>query len=148
MTNLTRWNPLKSLSRLDPAAEFDDFFRGFGLRPAWSNFEVLPDMRLDVSEDEKAYRVKAEIPGVDKKDIDLSIDGNQILISAEVKRDTKKKEGEKDICSERYYGKMYRAFSTPTDVDGTKAEARYESGVLTLTLPKKSNGQSRKIAVN
>jgi HSP20 family protein len=148
MTTLTRFNPFKSLSRLDPTADFEDFFRGFGARPAWSNLEMVPDIRLDVSEDEKAYRVKADIPGVDKKDIDLSIDGNQIVISAEVKRESNKKEGEKDICSERYYGKVYRAFSTPADVDGTKAEAHYENGVLSLTLPKKSNGHSRKIAVN
>jgi HSP20 family protein len=136
------------LSRFDPTADFDDLFRSFGMRPAWPKLETLPDMRLDVSEDDKAYRVKAEIPGVDKKDIDLSIEGNQIAITAEVKRDSKKKEGEKDICCERYYGKMYRAFSTPTDVDSAKAEAHYESGVLTLILPKKPNGQSRKIAVN
>jgi len=148
MSNLTHWNPFKSLSRLDPTADFEDFFRGLGLRPAWANLETAPSMRLDVSEDEKAYHVKAEIPGVDKKDIDLLIDGNQIAISAEVKRESKKKEGERDICSERYYGKMYRAFSTPSDVDGAKAEARYEGGVLTLVLPKKPNGQSRKIAVN
>jgi len=148
MNTLTRFNPFKSLSRLDPTADFEDLFRGFRLRPAWSNFEVVPEIRLDVTEDDKAYRVKAEIPGVDKKDIDLSIDGNQIAISAEVKRESTKKEGEKNVFSERYYGKMYRSFSTPTEVDAAKAEARYDSGVLTLTLPKKGNGQSRKIAVN
>lgn len=148
MSSLTRFNPFKSLSRLDPTADFEDFFRGFGMRPAWPNVDIVPEIRLDVSEDDKAYRVKAEIPGVEKKDIDLSIDGNQIAISAEVKRESTKKEGEKEICSERYYGKVYRAFSTPTDVDAAKAEAHYDKGVLSLTLPKKGNGQSRKIAIN
>jgi HSP20 family protein len=148
MTMLTRFNPFKPLSRIDPTTDFEDFFRSFGMRPTWSNLETIPDIRLDVSENDKFYRVKAEIPGVDKKDIDLSIDGNQIAISAEVKRESTKKEGEKEICSERYYGKMYRAFSVPTDVDASKAEAHYDNGVLTLTLPKKGNGQSRKIAVN
>jgi HSP20 family protein len=148
MTTLTRFNPFKSLARIDPTAEFEDFFRGFGLRPAWPNFEAVPDMRLDVSEDDKVYRVKAEIPGVDKKDIELSINGNQIAISAEVKRESHRKESEKEVVSERYYGKLYRAFSTPLDVDGSKAEAHYENGVLTLTLPKKANGQSRRIAIN
>lgn len=148
MSTLTRFNPFKSFSRLGPTADFEDFFRGFGMRPAWSNFEVVPEIRLDVNEDDKAFRVKAEIPGVDKKDIDVSIDGNQIVISAEVKRESTKKEGEKEIFSERYYGKVYRAFSTPADVDANKADAHYDNGVLTLTLPKKGNGHSRKIAVN
>ena len=148
MNTLTRFNPFKSLSRLDPAADANDFFRSFGLRPSWPTVDVLPDIRLDVSEDDKVYRVKAEIPGVEKNDIDLSIDGNQIAISAEIKRETKKKEGEREICSERYYGKVYRAFSTPADVDSTKAEAKYDKGVLTLTLPKKSNGHSRKVAIS
>src|SRR5258706_319738 len=148
LTSVTRFNSVKSLSRIDPTSEFEDFFRGFGMRPAWSNFEAVPDMRLDVSEDDKAYRVKAEIPGVDKKDIELSINGNQIAISAEVKREMHRKENEKDVLSERYYGKVYRAFSTPLDVDASKAEAHYDNGVLTLTLPKKANGSSRKIAIN
>jgi HSP20 family protein len=148
MNNLTRFNPFKSLSRLDPVADANDFFRSFGLRPSWPNLDAMPDIRLDVSEDDKAYRVKAEIPGVDKNDIDLSIDGNQIAITAEIKRESKKKEGEREICSERYYGKIYRAFSTPTDVDSAKAEAKYDKGVLSLTLPKKPNGQSRKVAIS
>jgi HSP20 family protein len=148
MTALTRFNPFKSMSRLDPTADFEDFFRGFGVRPAWSKLEMMPDIRLDVSEDAKAYHVKADLPGVDKKDIDLSIDGNQIAISAEVKRELRKKEDEKEIFAERYYGKVFRTFVTPTDVDESKAEAHYENGVLTLTLPKKSNGHSRRIAVN
>jgi HSP20 family protein len=145
---LTRFNPFKSLSRVDPTADFEDFFRSFGVRPAWTNFETVPDIRLDVSEDDKAYRVKAEIPGVEKNDIDLSIDGNQIAISAEIRRESKTREGEKDICSERYYGTVYRAFSTPSDVDSTKAEANYEKGVLTVTLPKMSTGQSRKVSIS
>lgn len=148
MNTLTRFNPFRSLSRLDPVAGADDLFRSLGLRTSWPTFDAVPDIRLDVHEDDKAYRVKAEIPGVDKNDIDLSIDGNQIAISAEIKREAKKKEGEREICSERYYGKVYRAFSTPTDVDSTKAEAKYDNGVLTLTLPKKSNGHSRKVAIS
>ena len=148
MSTLIRFNPFKSLSQLDPAAEAGDLFRSFGLRPSWPTFDVVPDIRLDVSEDDKAYRVKAEIPGVDKNDIDLSIDGNQIAISAEIKRESRRKDAEREICSERYYGKVYRAFSTPTDVDSAKAEAKYDNGVLTLTLPKKSNGHSRKVAIS
>jgi len=145
---LTQFNPFKSLARANPAGDFDDFFRSFGLRPAWSNLDGVRDIRLDISEDDKEYRVKAEIPGVEKKDIDLSIDGNQIAISAEIRRESAKKEGEMDICSERYYGKVHRSFSTPTDVDSTKAEANYDNGVLTVKLPKKPNSHSRKVAIS
>lgn len=147
MANLTHWNPFKSLSRF-PGTDIENYFRGFGPPSIWANFETnAPDIRVDINEDDKAYRVKAEIPGVDKNDIDVSVDGNQVSISAEVKRESKKKEGEKEVCSERYYGQVFRSFSLPTDVDGVKAEARYENGVLTMTLPKKSNGSSHKIAV-
>lgn len=147
MANLTHWNPFKSLSRY-PRTDFENYLRNFDPSSIWANFETnTPDIRLDINEDEKTFRVKAEIPGVDKKDIDVSIDGNQVSISAEVKRESKKKDGEKEVCSERYFGQVYRTFTLPTDVDSAKAEARYENGVLSMTLPKKSNGQSHKITV-
>jgi HSP20 family protein len=147
MTMLTRFNPFKSLSRIDPTLDFEDFFRGFGMRPTWSNFETLPDFRLDVSEDDKVYRVKADIPGVDRKDIDVSIDGNQIAISAEIKRQKEDKQGEKTLRTERYYGKVYRAFALAQDVDQEQAQARYENGVLELTLPKRAAASSRRVTV-
>jgi HSP20 family protein len=147
MANLTRWSPFKSLSRFEQGSPFDDFFRGFGLRPQWSDLEA-PEVRVDVSENEGAYRVKAEMPGVDKNDIDVSISGNQVAISAEVKRESKKKDDERDICTERYYGQVYRSFSLPDEVDSSKASAHYESGVLTLELPKKGNGSARKLTIS
>jgi Molecular chaperone (small heat shock protein) len=147
MANLTRWSPFKSLSRFEQSAPFDDIFRGLGLRPQWSELEA-PDVRIDVSENDGAYHVKAEIPGVDKNDIDISINGNQIAISAEVKRDSKKKDDERDICTERYYGQVYRSFSLPDEVDSGKASAHYEGGVLTLELPKKKSGSARKLTIS
>ena len=148
MSNLTHWNPFKSLSRLHPGMDIENYLRGFGPHAMWANVEAsVPDIRLDINEDDKAYRVKAEIPGVDKKDIDISVDGSQVAISAEIKRESKKKEGEKEVCSERYYGQIYRSFSLPTDVDSSKTEARYENGVLTITLPKKANGAAHRIAI-
>lgn len=147
MANLTRWSPFKSLSRFEQNPVFDDFFRGFGMRPQWSEPEA-PDVRIDVTENDAAYRVKAEMPGVDKNDIDVSISGNQVAISAEVKRESRKKDDERDICTERYYGQVYRSFSLPDDVDSGKASAHYEGGVLTLELPKKGNGTARKLTVS
>ena len=147
MTALTHWNPFKA-TRFDPTLSFDDLFRGIVARPAWRDINFAPDIRIDVTENEASFTVKAELPGVDKNDIDASVEGSQVSISAEVKRETSKKEGDKDICTERYYGKVYRAFSLPNDIDGSTAQAHYDNGVLTLTLPKKTNGSSRKIAVN
>lgn len=146
MNQIARWNPFKATARFDPVATMDDFLRGVTGRSLLGDAGA-PDIRIEVNEDDKAYRVKAEIPGVDKKDVDVSIDGNQVSISAEVKRESKKKEGEKEVYSERYYGKAYRSFTLPGDLDSAKAEAHCEAGVLTLTLPKKQNGSSRKIAV-
>lgn len=151
MANLTHWNPFKPLTRLESRSPlFEDFFRDFGLRPRWQQELEAPDMRIDVVENDQAYVVKAEIPGVDKNDIDVSIDGNQVSISAEVKRESKnkKKEDERDIYTERYYGQVYRSFSLPNEVDSGKANAHYDNGVLTLTLPKKGNGNARKITIS
>lgn len=146
MANLTRWSPFKTLSRLEQSP-FEDFFNGFGLRPRWPELET-PDMRIDVTENDRSYAVKAEIPGVNKDDIDVSIEGNQVSISAEVKRETKKKEDDREICTERYYGKVFRSFGLPAEVDNTKASAHYDNGVLTLELPKKGNGHGRKLTVS
>lgn len=148
MANLVHWNPFKPLTRLESRSPvFEDFFRDFGLRPRWQELEA-PDMRIDVVENDQAYAVKAEIPGVQKNDIDVSIDGNQVSITAEVRRESKNKDEERDIYTERYYGQVYRSFSLPNEVDSGKAEAHYENGVLTLKLPKKANGSARKLAVS
>lgn len=146
MSTLSRFNPFKAITRLDPTANFDDLFRSMGMRP-WRDADGMPDVRIDVAEDDKAYSVKAEIPGVDKKDIDVSVDGNQVSISAEVKREKERKDGEKEIYTERYYGRVFRSFTLPGDVDAAKASAQYDSGVLTLTLPKQPNGNARKISI-
>lgn len=147
MSALTRSNPFKT-PRFDPMVSFDDLFRGLGARPLWRELDVAPDIRIDVKENDASYSVKAEIPGVQKNDIEVSVEGNQVAISAEVKHETKRKDDEKEIHTERYYGKVYRAFTLPGDLDSTKADAHYENGVLSLTLPKKKNGSTRKIAVS
>ncbi len=148
MNTLARWNPFKATGRLDPISNFDDMLRSLASRPLWREMEMTPDMRLDVTEKDNAYQVKADLPGVDKQDIEISVEGNQVSISAEVKRSSEQKDDEHALCSERYYGKVYRSFSLPAEIDSSKADARYESGVLTLTLPKSGNGSGRKITVS
>lgn len=136
MANITRLNPFKELVRIDPFADVGDFFSGLTLRPVLRNFEIEPQIKLEVSEEDKSYLVKAEIPGVKKEDIYVAVDGKLVSISAEVKKEKEEKEGERVIRSERYYGKVSRSFSLDQEIDEGGAQARYTDGVLDLTLPK------------
>ena len=143
MTTLTRFNPFSELR--DPFS--DDFFKGFALRPVYRLMEGEPQMRLDLSEDDKNFFVKAEIPGVNKDDIKVSVDGNQVSASAEVRKEKEEKQGARLIRSERYYGSVSRSFTLDENVDQSAAQAKYENGVLQLTLPKKHNGQSHVLKI-
>ena len=89
MANITRFDPFSQLTNLEPFG--DDFFKGFALRPIFRKMEIEPEMRVDMTEDEKTYVVKAEIPGVKKDDIKVSFDGNRVMISAEVKKEKEEK---------------------------------------------------------
>lgn len=139
MANLTRYTPV------DEA--FDDLFRGFLMKPV--RMEGAPEIqiKLDVKEDDKNYTVHAEIPGVKKEDIHVSIDGNQVAISAEVKNEKEVKEGEKVLRSERYYGKVSRAFTLSQELDETQSQAKYNDGILELTLVKKAAAKSRRLEI-
>ncbi len=145
MANITRFDPFGELARFDPLRDLESAFRL--PRTFWRGMPEAPDIKMDVSEDEKGYRVKAEIPGVKKEDIKVSIDGNQVSIGAEVKKETEEKKGETVIRSERYYGNQFRAFTLPYEIDQSKAEAKYEDGLLNLTLPKKVPGTAKQVAV-
>ena len=146
MANITRYDPFSDITRFDPFHNFDDLFKGFMVRPVLREME--PDIKMDVSEDDKAYTVRAEVPGVKKEDIKISVDGNQVAISAEVKKEKEEKEGKKVIRSERYYGTVYRSFSLDQDVDQNAAKAKYSDGVLELTLPKKPGTAGKEISVS
>ncbi len=147
MTTLARFNPFRSPARFGTPAALDDLFRNFGLGPAWNQPEFVSDMRVDIREDDDAYYIDAEIPGVDKDDIDVSVEGNRVAINAETKRENEKKNG-KELIVERSWGKAYRAFALPADIDGDRTEAHYDKGVLALKLPKKTNGAARRIVVS
>lgn len=147
MPALTRFNPFRTPARFESPTLFDEFFRNGGMPSLWREPSVVPEMRVDISEDDKAFRIKADVPGVDKDDIEVSVQGNQVSISAEVKREIENKD-EKEMVVERSFGKAYRAFALPADVDGNRTEARYDKGVLILTLPKKADGTARRIAVS
>jgi HSP20 family protein len=115
-----------------------------------TRFDPLPteaEMKMDLSEDDKALYLKAEIPGVSRKDIHVAIDGNEVSISAEAKKE-KEKKGETVLRSERYYGRWNRRFTLGHAVDESKAEAKYTDGVLMLTLPKKDGITVKEVAVH
>lgn len=131
---------------MDP---FDDLFRGFFVRPVDFAGQVqTPSIKMDVKEDEKGYRVHAELPGVKKEDIHVSVDGNTVAISAEVKQEKEVKEGERVLRSERYFGKVSRSFQLSQDVDDAKASAKFNDGVLELSLPKRAGASSRRLNID
>lgn len=143
MNPLTRWNPFKQLARFESSGDIDALFRA--MAPRNGDADML-EMRLDVRDNDKAFDVSLDIPGVSKQDIDVQIDGNQVTVRAQVKRNREGSTGNNVYC-ERYEGNAWRSFTLPQEVDETKSEARYEDGVLKLTLPKKANGHSRKLAI-
>jgi HSP20 family protein len=143
----TRWNPFRQMNRFDPLGDFEDLFRGMALRPLSRQDENAMEMRMDITEDDKAYRITVDMPGVKKENVDVSVDGNQVTISAEITRE-QSSDNEKQLYSERYSGKAYRSFSLPLEVVSGKSEARYAGGVLKLTLQKKATSGSRHLSIN
>jgi HSP20 family protein len=91
--------------------------------------------------------VLAEMPGVPKEDIHVTVEGNVVSVRAEIKQEDVQQRDEKVLRSERYYGAVSRSFQLPVDVDDASAKARVENGVLTLTLPKKRGSNSQRLTV-
>ena len=131
---------------------FDDFFKdiapGFYVRPLHGDGVPSPSqIKVDVKETDGGYTVHAEVPGVPKEDIQVSIEGNVVSLRAEVRQHDQKTEGEKVLRSERYFGSVARSFQLPVDVDAAQAKAKYDNGVLTLTLPKKQGGSVQRLSI-
>jgi len=141
MVNITRFNPLEDA--------FDNLFRGV---PVWlpnpeTRAPAPTQFRMDVTENDKEYQVLADLPGVKKEEISITISGNEVAISAEVKHE-KDVNDETVLRAERYYGKIQRAFALGQEVDEATAQAKYNDGVLELTLPKKTVAAATKLAVH
>lgn len=148
MTDIARFNPFKGLTRVDPLTrDMDDLFQGFFMKPfSWHPMANHP-FPIDVTENDGAYAIRAEIPGFKKEDIQVSVHGDQVIISAEAQKEKEEKEGDQIVLRECTYGRQYRTFTLPQAVDDTKTTAKYEDGVLKLTLPKKADTALKKIAV-
>jgi len=142
MANITRFDPFNDL--------VDDFFKGFLVRPMLyegAQSAALPRVKVDVTENNGAYLVTADLPGVKKEDIQVAIDGSQLTLSAEVKREKEVAQGERVLHTERVFGKVSRSFSLPQELDEAKAEAKFRDGVLELTLPKKAAAARKAIVI-
>jgi HSP20 family protein len=143
---------MATITKYDPFNELvDDFFKGFLVRPVayeGSGRDVLPRMKVDVAEKNGAYKVSAELAGVKKEDIDVSIDGAQVTITAEVRQEKEAQaQDERVLHVERVFGKVTRSFTLPQELDEAKVEAKYRDGVLELTLPKKQAAPRKQIAI-
>jgi HSP20 family protein len=144
MVNITRFNPLEDA--------VENLFRGI---PMWLPLPIAEtrasastQFRMDVTENDKEYQVLAELPGVKKEEISITINGNQVSVSAEVKHEKDVKNGGTVLRAERYYGKIQRSFALGQEVDEAAAQAKYNDGVLELTLPKKAVATTKRLAVH
>jgi HSP20 family protein len=143
MVNITRFNPIEDA--------FEQLFRSSV--PVWlpgpeTRAAVPTQFRIDVTENDKEYQVLAEMPGVKKDEISVTINGSEVTISAEVKHEKDAKNGVTVLRAERYYGKIQREFAFGQEIDEAKAQAKYTDGVLELTLPKKSGAAAKRLAVH
>jgi HSP20 family protein len=142
MANITRFDPFNEL--------VDDLFKGFFVRPVayeGRNGEALPRVKVDVAEKNGAYTVTADLPGVKKDDIQVTIDGAQVTLTAEVKREKEAAADERVLHTERVYGKVSRSFTLPQEVDEANAEAKFRDGVLELKLPKKAAPTRKQVTI-
>ena len=125
---------------------FQDFFAPLAQGGRWAD-DGLAMPRLDVSEHEKAFEVKAELPGVKKEDLKVSIDGQRVTIEGECQQANEQREGEQVVYSERSTRRYQRSFTLPSEVDDAGAEARLEKGILMLTLPKKQGSSAKRLTI-
>ena len=131
---------------------FNDFFKelspGFYVRPLHGDPLPSPEqIKVDVKEKDGSYTVQAEIPGVSKDEIHVSLEGNVVTLRAEVKQSDAQTNDEKTLRSERYYGAVSRSFQLPQEIDESQAKAKYDNGVLTLTLPKKLASAAQRLKI-
>lgn len=128
---------------------FDRF--GFGLPSLRRMFDVEPRMTpsftfsvpaVDVVEEPACYKIMAELPGLDEKEIEVSLTGDTLMLKGEKRQEREEKDKNYHL-SERSYGSFQRSFVLPRDVERDKVEANFSKGVLTLTLPKSAEAQQR-----
>ncbi len=141
---------MSSLTPFGGRSLLDDFFRdvnpGYFIKPLHG--DPLPSqIRVDVKENPNEFIVEAEIPGAGKENIQVDIDGNVVSIRAQISQIDSQTKDDKLLRSERYYGEVSRSFQLPADIDEAGSKARYDNGVLTLTLQKKQKQGGQRMTI-
>jgi HSP20 family protein len=146
MANLIPWRGHKEVDRFRGEIDrlFDEFFRRSPFDRSFEKGEWMPS--VDISENEKEIVVNAEVPGMDSKDIDISLSGRVLTMKGE-RNQEKEDKGKNFHRVERRYGSFSRSFELPADVDENKVKATYKDGVLILNLPKSKEQSIKKIEV-
>jgi HSP20 family protein len=138
---------MNALTRLDRFDELlPELFRHFPRRLGFTD-ESPAEIRVDITENDKDYQVRANVPGTKKEDIRVSVDGNFVSIRAEARKERQEKSGGRTLVSETYYGSASRGFSLAHEIDDKAVVAKLEDGVLKLTLPKREGTGTRTIAI-
>ncbi len=140
---------MANITRFDPFNDMDDLFKGLFVRPMRIDRDAAPQLqiKMDVTRTDDTYAVKAEMPGVKKDDIQITIDGPQVTLAAEVKREKETTDEERVLHTERVFGKVSRSFTLPQELDEARAEAKFRDGVLELTLPKKAAAPRKQVTI-
>lgn len=136
MVNLT-CNDADRSKFLDPFRELDELMRVSHLHAYAGESRMLPEFRMDLNEDARAYYLEADLPGMSREDIAVAIAGNLVTITAR----TKPRDGNTErtpLCTERHVGTLARRFTVRNPIDEAGARAVYDDGVLALVLPKKT----------
>jgi HSP20 family protein len=145
-TSLTRWNPVTRSPWLgrDPFAQFMDNFINGEASQEVSNRSWAP--AVDIRETEEAFLVHAELPGLSKDDVEITLENNILKLTGErrFEKDVEEKEYHR---IERAYGAFTRAFSLPSRVDSSGVSASFTDGVLTITVPKVEEAKPRRIDI-
>ena len=134
MSNLTRWEPAREMMTLREAMDrlFDDAFtRPLSIRDGWS----MATPAIDMYQTDNEVVVKASIPGIKAEDVQINVTGDVLTVKGEVKQENEQKDRAWHIREQRF-GSFERSIALPTDVKSDKAEAVFENGILTITLPK------------
>ena len=136
-----------SLLRREMDSLFDNFYRGFDIEPFESRLGAFSP-KVDVTESDKEIKISAELPGMEEKDIDVSLQNDMLIIKGE-KKEEKEDKGKDYYRMERSYGSFSRTIPLPVEVETDKVDARFKNGLLSITLPKtaKAVAETKKIAV-
>ncbi|KYG67991.1 hypothetical protein AZI87_01595 [Bdellovibrio bacteriovorus] len=150
-SNLQKWFDNRSLSPFKSFSQMDDPFERIlnelmNMRKgSLSQFEFSPS--CEISEEDNNYVMTFDLPGVNKEQVKVEVDNNQITVSAE-RRDEKKKDTKKTHLSEIQYGSYQRTFTLPSSIDEKRVDAKFDNGVLTLTIPKNVTTKQKQIPVH